>query len=58
MRSYVNTPDLRAKSLFPDEALPYIDVTSDIDMERFKALKEGKKELISALKLSIIRGGV
>ena len=41
-----------------NQALPYINVTSDMDMEHFKALKEGKKELISALKLSIIRGGV
>jgi hypothetical protein len=41
-----------------DQALPYIEVTSDMDMERFKALKEGKNELISALKLSRKRGGV
>ena len=41
-----------------NQALPYIDVTSDMDMERFKALKEGKNELISALKLSRKRGGV
>ena len=42
-----------------NQALPYIDVTSqaDIDMEHFKALKEGKNELISALKLSRKRGG-
>ena len=32
-----------------NQALPYIDVTSDIDMEHFKALKEGKNELISAI---------
>ena len=38
--------------------LPYIEVTSDMDMERFKALKEGKNELISVLKLSRKRGGV
>ena len=41
-----------------DQALPYIEVTSDMDMERFKALKEGKIQLISALKLSRKRGGV
>ena len=41
-----------------NQALPYINVTSDIDMEHFKALKEGKNELISALKLSIKHGGV
>jgi hypothetical protein len=44
---------------FPsDQALPYIEVKSDMDMEHFKALKEGKNELISALKLSRKRGGV
>jgi hypothetical protein len=47
---------------FPsDQALPYcpyIEVTSDMDMERFKTLKEGKNELISVLKLSRKRGGV
>jgi hypothetical protein len=37
-----------------DHALPYIEVTSDQDMEleRFKALREGKDQLSSALKLS------
>jgi hypothetical protein len=35
---------------FPfDQALPYIEVTSDLDMERFKALKEGRDQLISVL---------
>jgi hypothetical protein len=44
---------------FPsDQALPYIEVKSDLDMERFKALKEGKNELIFALKLSRKRGGL
>ena len=44
---------------FPsDQTLPYIEVTSDMDMERFKTFKEGKNELISALKLSRKRGGV
>ena len=41
-----------------NQALPYIDMTSDMDMERFKALKKGKNGLISALKLSRKRGGV
>lgn len=40
-----------------DQALPHIEVTSDMDMEHFKVLKEGKNELISALKLSRKRGG-
>ena len=40
-----------------DRELSCIEVTSDMDMERFKALKEGKDELISALKLSRKRGG-
>jgi hypothetical protein len=31
---------------------PYIEVTSDMDMECFKTLKDGKNQLISALKLS------
>ena len=35
-----------------DQAQPYIKVKSDMDMERFKALKDGKNELIYALKLS------
>jgi hypothetical protein len=43
---------------FPsDQALSFVEVTSDIDMECFKALKEGKNELISAIKLSRKRGG-
>ena len=40
------------------QASSCIKVTSDLDMERFRALKEGKDELISALKLSRKRGGV
>jgi hypothetical protein len=40
-----------------DHALPYIEVTSDQDMERFKALREGKDQLSSALKLSRKRDG-
>ena len=42
-----------------DQTLPYIEVTSDMDMEHFRTLKEGhgKNELISALKLSRRGGG-
>ena len=37
--------------------ITHIDVTSDMDMERFKSLKEGKKVLVSTLKLARKRGG-
>ena len=42
-----------------DQTLPYIEVTSDMDMEHFKTLKEGhgKNELISVIKLSRKCGG-
>jgi hypothetical protein len=38
--------------------MPHGSVSSDMDMQHFKTLKEGENGLISALKLSKKHGGV